>query len=154
MSAAPCMSCCVLRDQPAPARCKHPASHYAPRAPHPETGHWVALVAGSPPSRNQTGLGAAVYTPDGQLASFAWSGVRPAILRGDLPSSMSDFTELELEVPQTFEEMEKRLGSDGNAMSVIRWEAPALVTLDASSEAAARLFEVVARRADDDLPGT
>lgn len=82
-------------------------------------GYWCPLIAGpSAGSRNQTGVGVAVYDDMGKLVYFKYDYER-AIERGDLPESIRDW---KMDAPATVEELDKRLDRLANAMSVIRWE--------------------------------
>jgi len=84
-------------------------------------GHWVALVAKSNSGWDKTTMGMVVYNGEGNLVFWKWEGTSRAIQRGDLPPH-EWIKDLEIDPPKTWAEMEKRLASYANAMSIISWE--------------------------------
>ena len=97
-------------------------------------GHWCAFVCGPSAGWDRTALGVVVYAADGNLAFSRWAGADKAKQRGDWKD---EWPTLSFNPPATWEEMEKRLASTGNAMSTVRWEGgnPTLSWDDGINEA-------------------
>lgn len=102
-------------------------------------GRWCAFVVGPSNGWDRTILGIVVYDGSGNLAFSRWAGSGKALRRGDWKA---DWHSLSFDPPPTWQEMEKRLGSTGNAMSQARWEG-GLATTEWAEDTGMALFRMV-----------
>ena len=89
-------------------------------------GQWFAYVAEK--GWNRTGIGVAFYDDTGNLAGAQFTGMDEAIRRGDLPDTPISRL-VSPAAPSTLKDMENRLETLSNAMSITRWTGglPSLV---------------------------
>jgi hypothetical protein len=89
-----------------------------------KAGRWCMFCAEN--GWNRTALGVAFYDNKGKLAGSRFRSAENAVARGEIPEFLADFHP---DVPQTWDEMDRKLTSTGNAMSVLKWDGglPTLV---------------------------
>lgn len=94
------------------------ATHHISQAPS-EGGRWFAYVAEQ--GWNRTGLGVAFYDNEGMLAGSKFAPIDEAVRRGDYPDDFAAKGFYGPVAPPSLADMERRLETIGNAMSITKW---------------------------------
>lgn len=85
--------------------------------------HYYTLYAWK--GGNRTGIGVAFYDDERKLAGYKMDYLEQAIRRGDLPTNIHDLIPYKPSPPPEDEaDMEWRVSSTANAMSMLSWTGP------------------------------